>query len=67
MGHHLGLEVVGPQHRQGARHARSRHDGDLSEIEFTFAVARPSGVETFTEEEALSCSLENPESCEACQ
>src|SRR5690606_38593835 len=29
--------------------------------------AEPAAAQKFTDDEALACSLENPESCEACQ
>src|SRR5690606_32021673 len=31
------------------------------------AAAEPAAAKEYTDEEALACSLENPESCEACQ
>ena len=50
---HLAAEAATGDGVAVGRVSRSRRDGDLSEIEFTFAVARPSGVETFTESHTL--------------
>ncbi len=33
----------------------------------TIAITRPAAAETDAEAEAVACSLENPEACEACQ
>lgn len=38
-----------------------------TEIAKTSGTNSDSSTKTFTEEEALACSLENPEACEACQ
>jgi ribonucleoside-diphosphate reductase alpha chain len=39
----------------------------VAPVAITPAVVAVPPVTTFTDEEALACSLENPESCEACQ
>jgi ribonucleoside-diphosphate reductase alpha chain len=36
-------------------------------IETSAAVAAAAPAKTYTDSEAIACSLENPEACEACQ
>ncbi len=45
---------------------RSRPATKIAKVSMGSAVAEPE-KKTFTDEEALACSLENPEICEACQ
>lgn len=48
---------------------RSRPATKISQVTAEYKVAEivPDDVKAYSDEEALACSLENPESCEACQ
>ena len=42
-------------------------DSTPDPIDAADTAAQDSTAKTFTDDEAVACSLENPESCEACQ
>jgi ribonucleoside-diphosphate reductase alpha chain len=48
---------------------RSRPATKISQVtaEYTVAGIASDEVKAYSDEEALACSLENPEACEACQ
>jgi ribonucleoside-diphosphate reductase alpha chain len=48
---------------------RSRPATKISQVTAEYKVAEivPDEVQAYSDEEALACSLENPEACEACQ
>jgi ribonucleoside-diphosphate reductase alpha chain len=48
---------------------RSRPATKIAQVTAEYKVAEivPADVKAYSDEEALACSLENPESCDACQ